>query len=753
MRLLHLRWFVLLLLLLSEPAWAGGLGIVPTSHDLFAQMLEQIVGYKTLHTLAGITGHPLISGWEGSIVSILAWINSIVLFVGGTLASYTIFGSIIKTAKTGEVMGNWHEHTVPVRTLFGAAVLLPVPGFSGLSAIQLIVIWLFAFLGIGSADTGWNVIVPSIESHALGTLIVPRQNVRQLAGSVLDAQVCEDAVNAQANDLHVGNVISRSGPTLAVLPTVGKRLVDNSFGLGPILGAGFYQPQYAQYTWGTPDASLISQFLPLTPAAGLTNVCGSLVYESGLKFEGDGGGAGETVGSQLRSAIYQANAAALPKLFSAMRPVSQAIHLDKTPSSAQWNQAISAYESQLDKAAAQRAQQVFAHGIHEFARNARKYGFATAGEWYWKINQWNQAAEQALNEATADNMVGPSWGQFAGTVFSSHYDAEMKRAKAFVDSAHSTGLNTSGQVTPMEGGSDTLGAMFSKAGISAVEGIAEAAPGENPITHVQNIGALVEAFAGALFALGLAAIGAGAAADHSVGGLVGAAAFGKPGVVLGTLAMHLAELLFALGYLLSFVIPLIPYLLWTITLITTAILFVEMVAAAPIWAVMHMHPEGHEFFGYGSTGYLLATTIVFRPLLMLVGFLAGTGVVYAVAWILNATLGNAILSAMTNGGGGFVGPLELVGSVVLYTGLLTIMVWKAFELIYLIPDKVMRWAGSQGAQADDANLRGLAEKHARETQKGDVGKGTSGGAGIVVKGQESARKMRLANPSTVTPQG
>jgi conjugal transfer/type IV secretion protein DotA/TraY len=753
MRFLHYRWLVLLLLLLSEPAWAGGIGIAPASHDLFGQMLEQIVGHKTISTLTGITGHPLVSGWKGSIVSILAWINSIVLFLGGTLASYTIFGSIIKTAKSGEVMGNWHEHTVPVRTLLGAAVLLPVPGFAGLSAIQLIVIWLFGFVGIGAADTGWNVIIPNLENNSLGTLIVPRENVRQLAGSVLDAQVCERAINREATNLHVGDVISRSGPTMSVLPTVGARLADNALGFGPILGAGSYEPVYSQYTWGSTDASQISQFMPLFPAAGLTDVCGNLLFESSLKYNSNGGSGTETTGSKLRSAIYAANSAALPTLFSSMDKVSSDIAEDKTPNSAEWNSAIDAYEKSLTTAAKSSAQQAFAAGIKKFSKAAKKYGFATAGEWYWKINEWNEAAEEALNQATADNMVAPSWGQALGDFFSSDYKAEMKRAAAFVNSSHSTALNAGGQPTPIEG-ANSLGADFDKAGVSVVDGTMETGAGENPLTHVQNVGTAIEDFAGALFAIGLVAIGASGALDHSALGWVGGGA-AKAGVVLGGLVTHIAELLFALGYVLSFVIPLIPYLIWTVTLITTLILFVEMVAAAPIWAVMHMHPEGHEFFGYGSTGYMLATTIVFRPLLMLVGFLAGTGIIYAVAWILNATLGNAILSAMTNSGGGLMGPFDFIGMVVLYTGLLVIFTWKAFELIYLIPDKVMRWAGSQGAQADDASLRDRIERHGEGAQKSGVGQFGVSSADIITtgKGGGAGKSVARAASTGVSPQG
>ena len=735
-------WAFLLLFFISQTAWAGGLGIAPASHDLFGQMLEQIVGNQVIPTVSGIT-KAQVDVWTGSIVSILAWINSTVLFVGGVLASYTIFGSIIKTARSGEVMGNWNEHTIPVRTLMGAAVLLPVPGFAGLSAIQIIVIWLFSFLGIGIADTGWNVIVPNIVNNSLGELVVPRQNIRNLAGSVLKAQVCERAVNTTTTYYHLGNLISRSGPTTEVLADVGKTLVDNPAELLPgmsTLVTGYYVPAYDSYVWGSAYASDLSQFSPIIPAAGLTDVCGRLTWESSLKYVPPVGGAAESVGSQLRGTIYKANTAALPTLLSSLGGVATIISNDQTPSSATWNTAIDTYDTALTTAASTQAQQVFAAGIQRYAASAKKYGFATAGEWFWKINQWNQAAEEALNQSTSGNFVGPSWGQFAGKLFNSHYQSEMKRVDDFVNSAHSTGLDASGQPNPTEGGSGTLGALFSKAGVDTVEGIVQAPGGQNPIEHVQAIGTAMEVFAGAIFALALVAIGAGASIEGSAIG-------GQAAATVGHLASHLAMWIFGIGYLLSFFVPLIPYLIWTLTLLTTAILFVELVAAAPIWAVMHMHPEGHEFFGYGSTGYLLSLSIIFRPLLMLVGFLAGTGLTYAFAWILNATLGNAVLSAMTNSGGGFMGPMDFLGMAILYTAFLIIATWKCYELIYVIPDKVMRWANAQGAQTDDANLKGAAEKHG-DVQQEHVPKGAH-----LVHSFAGGTTSNVVNPKNITPQG
>ncbi|MBU2836688.1 DotA/TraY family protein [Acidithiobacillus thiooxidans] len=717
-------WWFLILVLISQPALAGNLGISPDTHDMFGQMLMQIVGTKPIHHLLGISKTDIsVSAWTGYVVSLLAWLNSAVLFVGGILASYTIFGSWIKTAREGEVMGKWNEHTVPVRTLLGAAVLLPVPGFAGLSAIQLIVIWLFGFIGIGLADSGWTTVVKTLESHpdtAIGTLIVPTQNVRNLAKSIVDSQVCAHAVNEEADNLTHGMIsdpITMSGPTTDALHTIIGTVEDNSGLSEPAMAtSGIYVPVYKSYVWGTPGASVLHQmdFFPgLGMLAGATNVCGSLSYESTLKWTGNPDDVPESVGSQLREAVYKANASALPTLIKAVKTAaSEPIEKDASPTSAKWNKAIGDYDKALEKPLKKKADDIFKKGIKAFAKKAKKYGFAMAGEWFWKINSWNQAAEKALDAATEGVVSAPSWGNFAGSLFSSHFEAEMKRAKAFADSAQSTGLGDASRTAPPPGDNSAIfGKYFSEAGVSTMNGIVESPKGQNPIEHVQSVGTTIELFAGSLFAVALLAVAAGGGADHSALAWIGAGAGGKVLVVIGKMLLTLAGLIFGMGYLLSFFIPLIPYIIWTITLLTTAILFIELVAAAPIWAVMHMHPEGHEFFGYGSSGYLLALSIVFRPVLMLAGFLAGTGLVYAFSWLLNATLGNALLSAMTDSGGGFLGPLDFVGGCVLYTFFLIMAVWKSYELIYVLPDKVMRWANARGAETDDAHLKQAMEGH------------------------------------------
>ncbi|MBU2768190.1 hypothetical protein HAP94_18960, partial [Acidithiobacillus ferrivorans] len=107
-------------------------------------------------------------------------------------------------------------------------------------------------------------------------------------------------------------------------------------------------------------ASVIAQFSPVLPAAGLTDVCGQLTWESGLKYVAPVGGAAESTGSLLRGAIYKANTQALPTLISSLGGIATIIGNDQTPSSATWNTAIDAYDTALTTTAKAQAQQVFA---------------------------------------------------------------------------------------------------------------------------------------------------------------------------------------------------------------------------------------------------------------------------------------------------------------------------------------------------------------------------------------------------------
>lgn len=138
----------------------------------------------------------------------------------------------------------------------------------------------------------------------------------------------------------------------------------------------------------------------------------------------------------------------------------------------------------------------------------------------------------------------------------------------------------------------------------------------------------------------------------------------------------------------------------------------EMIVAAPIWAVMHMHPEGHEVVGMGASGYKMAFAIMCRPFWMVLGLVGG----YALFMGFTALISPMIIKAVTssqNTSGGFTGPLDMIGMVGLYVTLITIIAYECFKLVFVLPERVMNWAS--------AGIQGYGENETLGQQKGAHG--------------------------------
>jgi conjugal transfer/type IV secretion protein DotA/TraY len=669
----------------------------PASEDMMLQMLGEVIG-PVVKTISGVSPAGA-NGWQAGLTGILTWINGIVLLVGGLIATYVIFSGVLKTAHEGELLGSqWSETFVPLKVAMGAGLLLPFPGLGGFSAIQGIVIWLI-MSSVGIADAAWTYVVPTIATTSIGAMDMNRGVVRNIAKTVLVSQVCEQSVNEDLGNLNpgLGSLISRSGPTTEVLTSAGATILA-----AVTTNASLNHPSgiitYEDYVWGTPYASDIQQLAPIIPMSGMTNVCGQVSWEAS--------DAGSSIPAQIRNAVYGSNSTSIAAMITALKPLATDINTGVQPSSVVWNNAITTYETTQENAAATATNTAFAPAIAKYVAASKKYGFATMGEWYWKLDQWQSAANQAVNSGVG--YTAPSLGSDLGSVFSTHYGHEMSAVNQFVSSAHSTQLDTSGQPsTSSEGGGgfwSDVAKIWSSGMVDAVQGIFNVPTGENPLQKISHIGLIMETSGMAIIGEGAITVAGGKGVSGSILKYVGADAGSSLLIMAGKFAMFMGEVLFLVGFTLNFFVPLIPFVIWTITLFTTLVLFIEFVAAAPMWGVMHMHPEGHEVVGRASAGYLIALGIVFRPLLMLIGFLAGSALMYAAAWILNATLGNAILSAMT-AGGGVVGPFDMLGEALLYCFLLIAFTWKSFELIYVLPDRYMRWAAAQGNDMGEAGIQ------------------------------------------------
>jgi conjugal transfer/type IV secretion protein DotA/TraY len=153
-------------------------------------------------------------------------------------------------------------------------------------------------------------------------------------------------------------------------------------------------------------------------------------------------------------------------------------------------------------------------------------------------------------------------------------------------------------------------------------------------------------------------------------------------------------------------IPMLPFIIWTFALFGLLIFFIEAVFAAPFWAISHMNPDGHEVVGSGGRGWMMILQVLLKPVLMIGGLLAGTAILYAGAWLVQNTIGGAIISTFENSAGGFVGMFDAIGELIIYVFILIVLIDLSFGLIHKLPDLVFAWIGGGSTERGEGEMKG-----------------------------------------------
>ena len=164
---------------------------------------------------------------------------------------------------------------------------------------------------------------------------------------------------------------------------------------------------------------------------------------------------------------------------------------------------------------------------------------------------------------------------------------------------------------------------------------------------------------------------------------------------LAPFLLVLSLALLGFGALLAYILPALPFVVWTLEVIAWLVLVLEALVAVPVWGILHASPEGEGFLpGTVRNGYLLLLNLFAQPALMTIGFFAGFFVLAALALL--SDQGFSVMVAGITAGNltGIVGFVALLGVL---AGLLTTAAWKAFHLVVWFPDHVLRWIGSSGS--------------------------------------------------------
>lgn len=730
-------------------------GIAPPNTDYFMNTLGMILG-PIVHHVTGIGGKDGAADTATAVSVLLGYVNTIALFIAVAWILYVGFVGLLKTAHEGEWLGQkWSMLWIPLRIAIAAALVLPVfpsAGGGNYSAVQSIVVWAEGN-AVGMADKAWNLAGKYIVTNPIGGVEMNPSKVNSMASGILTNEVCMDAVNrgidtnpAIANltgqnpialETAQTTTTTASADAVAFVWNLGANTLDN-IGDGGTLGSGhpvaeIYDEDEWAYNTGSPVANYLKNFLPIP------NVCGSIMYPASASNLGTGNAIGSSVQANVDNAIWHISSAQMQTLVSGEQAIANNI-ADRTgaPSRKDYGTLIHTYEQTVMKDAIPAIAAAEKPATQKFISSMNEQGFATAGSWWWQLMHMNAMAQNAINNI--GTMTMPGSALMLGDIGLLHrvMAAPMGRTATFLkayQTEHNPGVKGS-PASKMPQASDAsvagvLDGIFQGAVGNWSSDLAEDRRNENPLLGVENIGTILESAGASILAdegAGdlLSGIASGANSIPLVGTATKAASSAVSKVVngpVGMLLMAIAAMCFGLGLVMSVWIPMLPYIIWTFAIFGLLIFFVEAVFAAPFWAISHMNPEGHEVVGSGGKGWMLMLQLVLKPMLMVGGLVAGTAMLYAGAWILQHTIGGAILDTFSNSIGGFVGPFDGLAQVIIYCFMLIVFIDMSFGLIHKLPDLVMGWIG--GGSTD----RGEGDMQAKE--KGGRDKGGNFAQGVI----------------------
>ena len=681
--------------------------LTPSSSDVSVQFLNRIFGpgWNTLFSSGG--------GTPASVFPVLLGVYDSVLFaVLGVIVLYSLLVGIAEASQEGVPLGRRYSRWMPFRIVTVAGFLAPMPVAGGLSLAQAAVLWIVS-MSVGFADQVWTAGVTYLVKS--GPAVVMNVNSgATLAKDVLQSLVCEDWANA--NLVFIGNgtqyeLTDPANPSTQQLPlpslpgslirqnttsgTVTTTAPSPAFGAGGVLGFSAPVPAGTQTAGISFDGALNSGLPP--------GACGIFSFTFPQN---------PTSGEQT---IATAQANALTQLIATLSPVAAGIVNNQTPSRQTLVDAVTRYQGALSSAAVSvMSQGTNGAALSAWQSNATAAGWLTAGSFYWSFSRINQDLSKLMNEHWVYSGIAVDALPDTGGVYG------LKNLIAGTE-AYTNGLDQavvlSGGSTP---GSSALAASAQNVGTGSSLVAKFLTLLSSPVTE------LVDAFSAALSQNGDPVLEAQSfgntvidATEATIAGSVGtmamaggvgsswiAQATAKTGfdfaeaiqiasTYLAPFLLVLSLALLGFGALLAYILPALPFVVWTLGVIAWLVLILEALVAVPVWGILHASPEGEGLLpGTVRNGYLLLLDLFVRPALMVIGFFAGFAVLEALALLIDQGFSVMVAGITAGNLTGIVGFVALLGVL---AGLLTTVAWKAFHLVVWFPDHVLRWIGSSGS--------------------------------------------------------
>lgn len=674
------RWLVAVMGMIPMMAFADTTGpFTVSNNDISLKILAQIFGSLT----------PI--GGDDAFKSAIGTFNGAVLIVGGILATYTLLAGTLGTAHDGEMLGKKFSSVwIPIRYALGTALVLPVLS-GGYCVMQQLVMWCI-LQGVGLANTVWSAYLksPNLTAKVYMTTNNKRA-VIDFANNVAMAQICTQANASVLNDGSTGG---------GLIDKISKSVLTYKYDVAYSADgtSAYFGDQYGKLTSITKYNCGFANLPKKPDSAGVITPTSA---SSGGKL-GD-------ISSAFQlgdvSPVYQAHIDQSKKLITDLGTLAKAAVTAETPlKESDITKAADAYVAGIESAA-----NSYSNGNNTpFAgiiAASSQQGWILAGAWFTKLAMMNQTLNDAVNSvptASYTSQLG------SGFKFLDAIQPKISAARGEILEA----MNASVSDSDSDEKDDSKGKQTQSSGIwsKIVQTVVQVFTGldleklqntdKHPLLVLQDAGnRMITAWGVSITVLmvvvaplGIKVLGNGYDAAPLVFTFIGFAMLPIAGLV-------------TLGFTLAYLLPNLPFLMWIGIILGWLIMCVEAVLAAPLWAVMHLHPNGDDLTGRGGNGYMLLLGLLLRPALTIFGLIAALVLTELMGEFVNKIFFSVFFSGH---GAGLTTILTVIFSMTVYTSAMVQLFRKTFSLMHVIPDQLMRWIGG-GQEQMGQYAGGLAE--------------------------------------------
>ena len=676
----------------------------PPSSDLSVAFINQI--------FTGLTGGGGINAFGGSV----GVFNGAILAVGGILAAYTILAGTLGTAHDGEMLGKKFSSVwIPIRYALGTALVLPILS-GGYCVMQALVMWVI-MQGITVGNMAWK---EYVQAPPLKTTVSAKSTdeMLKLVTQIYLANVC-----VEANKKALKDADEKTAGYLSLILSADYKYAKN--------GEDYRFGDYKTFSQKSNCGEItVPKVKPIITTSTATSGGASKLTSLENVFT--------SVDTTPIRLVHLAQIALITSETSKL-----AVLAIDNPASVSFS-SLQVLADNYAKAIQTSADAVLAAGTTStnMATAATNQGWFMAGTWFTKIiNMQNTinagigdvpSAVAGISSPTITVSSNANKLMANGHRVTSEYS---KISAAFV-------ANPTGEKSP-DANKSTKTDWFG----DVAESIAKAMTSlelrtlkddaRHPIILMSDIGNHMVNFflnllilsGGTLFVLGLV---------PGLGDSVITVA-----TMLATFLFAPLAVLFTTGITLAYVLPNLPLLIWMGIIIGWVIMIVEAIIAAPLWAIMHLHPNGDDLTGRGGNGYMLVLGLLLRPVLIIFGFISAIVLSGLFGEFVNKIFFETFASSQL---GGTMGFFSIIAGTALYAVIMYTVLIKTLNLMHVIPDQLMKWVGGGqeqlGQYAGGFSGEGMAKAGAAV---GAVsGYASSGGINNATQGMQQMNQARIA---------